>query len=167
MANAPVAQHQAAAQSYVIFDQLPEGCIAFQVPDNRCEPIFSAGELIVVDPHNCAPEFGALFLRSYSSGAQSVVEMVSSPRGAAILVSPRRPRSVGDWGAWFAAGELGGLGDGPFPIEGPHAAYLQSIIVGRVIGLCSAVGDAGALATPIDRRPSPFSHPEQFVLVAL
>lgn len=168
MANLPVAQRQTAAQSFVVFDQLPEGCLLFQVPDDRCEPIFIDGELVVIDPRDSAPEFGSLFLCKYKSAVtQSIVEMVPSPRGSVMLVSPRRPQSVEEILACAERGFIPALGDGPYELEGPHAWYLGSIIQGKVIGLYSPADGAGAFAKLVDRRTTPFSHPEEFVLVPL
>lgn len=161
---------------YIVYDHLPQGCFAFEVANNECEPLVHRGEYAVIDPNDREPEIGSLFLRRFqSSDRLAIVEMVRSPfmelaptpRGSVLLVSHRRPRSVEERTAWLEAGEMGGWADGPFKIDGPLAAYLGTTIIGKVIGLLTVEGGPGVDAKPIEARPTAFSHPHEFALILL
>lgn len=175
MATAPVAQCPQASP-YIVFEQLPHGCFALEVTDYDSEPLIHRGEFVVIDPNDCEPVFGSLFLRRYNSVPDlAIVEVLVSPfrkpspgrKSRVMLASHNRPRTIDEQVACLKVGGRMGWADGPFEVEGPLAWYIGSIILGRVIGLY-AVGELACEATTrIDARPSPFSNPDEYALVAL
>lgn len=181
MATAPVAPNSQAIPS-IIYDQLPDGCFAFQVQGHASEPLVHRGEFAVIDTSDCEPVIGSLVLRRFSGRSHlAIVEVVASPfrpvatepqdERTIMLASYCRPRTIEAMSACLETGRPVGFADGPYQVEGAHSWYLESIIVGKVIGVLAGDGHpafcADSSAKPIDPRPSPFTHPELFALVPL
>ena len=135
-----------AATVLTVLDQLPDGCFAFDPTDRHAEPIVRLGEGAVIDPNDKEMVVGAHYLRRLDSqpGRFMIVELVDSParasRGKLVyLARPHRPRTAENWAAWMAAGECLPMADGPFESDAQSRSgvYLASLIVGKVIGVCS------------------------------
>lgn len=58
---APLTPQQPGLRSFIVYNDLPDGCIAFEVPDNKTLPHVRAGEFVVIDPTDCDPAEGELF----------------------------------------------------------------------------------------------------------
>jgi hypothetical protein len=66
---------QSGLRSFVIVDELPLDCIAYEVPDNCVEPHIRESEFAVVDTNDAEPMHGELFLIEWNSGRRQIVEL--------------------------------------------------------------------------------------------
>lgn len=56
---------QPGLRSFIVYDELPENCIAFEVDDDQTAPHVWEGEFVVVDPDDCEPAPGELFVCAF------------------------------------------------------------------------------------------------------
>lgn len=108
---------QLGLRPFIVFDQVPRGCVVYAVPDNRQMPLLHAGEWVIVDPADRRPVEGELFVIQWQSGGgPRIVE-------AAIL-----PAEAGSTGArlWAVSARH----------RGSNAAALGFGRPGQIIGDC-------------------------------
>lgn len=129
---------QADLRSFIVYDEMPAGCIAHEVTDRSAEPHFRHGDFAIVDTSDRDPFNGEMFLIEWSNGNRSVVEAV----GREYHIRPRdgsAPRDELGWTAEFrnVVSSLDGSGarnmrwfDGPYREE-----HFREKLVGRVIGI--------------------------------
>ena len=58
---------QPCLRSYIVYNELPAGCIAFEVPDDSSAPFLLAGEFVVIDPEDREPAEGEFFAITWKS----------------------------------------------------------------------------------------------------
>lgn len=127
-------------RALMMFDTLPEGCIAFPVTDDYSLPHIRSGEFAVVDTRDTKPHNGELSVIQWQSGRRQICQtristMFREDDGSPTwsVGSLRRP----DLESWLKserdAGRIAiypGWSDGWF--DGDH---LQEKLVGAVIGI--------------------------------
>lgn len=133
---------------FIVYDRMPAGCIASVITNDDTAPLLRPGEVGLIDPSQREPVTDELFLIQWDSGTRSIVEAI--PRTlhlAAVDDRPahdalvwfvavyNRPKTPEQVAAWRKAKRIIRTVDGPYATEGPHAGYLQSKIVGRVVGI--------------------------------
>lgn len=142
---------QPSLRSFIVYDRLPAGCIAFPVTDEQNAPHLQPGDIAVIDPTDREPAVGELFVIRWSSGRSEIVETWTKamragcgPNGEMMdtlcwkVGGSSRPRSYAELCAWLKAGKAGGWVDGPYATEGPTAGALAEKLRGRVIGILEA-----------------------------
>lgn len=135
-------------RSFIVYDRLPEGCVAYPVTTTDCAPHLRPGDIAIIDPAECEPAVGELFVIQWSGGRTNLVETWSraltagsGPDGEMIdtvcwfVGSSNRPRSREECIEWLSSGRRGGWMDGPYATEGPGTGYLASKLRGRVVGI--------------------------------
>lgn len=124
---------QPGLRSFIIYTQLPDGCFAHEVEDNRSEPHLRNTEFAIIDPNDAAPLHGDLFLIEFSGGRRSIVELRSED-----MIASDGERLLA-WTAYWqmemasASGETirtSRWGDGPY-----READIALKLVGRVVGI--------------------------------
>lgn len=134
-----------------VFDKLPDGCSVRLVCDDRCEPLFHAGEFVVVDPSQCKPINHALFVIEHGGRQEASIVQVWNRADRDELGKPCLDWWTGPYNRPRSREAVEGLAnqhrrivciDGPYASTGKHAGYLASKLRGRVIGIYeSAVAD--------------------------
>lgn len=135
-------------QAMQLFDHLPDGFIAFAVPDHSCDPLIRRGEIAIVDIHDRMPEAGSIYLRRIVSSdgraricLHEIALLARNPgpdgedRDRWVLVAHNRPKSVEDWSAWSAQFGPVPLADGLYDPSGNLRGYPWDSLVGRVAGI--------------------------------
>lgn len=129
---------QPGLRSFIVYDELPAGCIAHEVGTETAAPHIRRGEFAVIDPADREPMHGELFLIQWSAGAPQLVEAVH--RKGRYGVGP--DDATIETRLWFAdvrkpmvnlAGEVGAIGrwtDGPYRSE-----HFREKLMGRVVGI--------------------------------
>jgi hypothetical protein len=126
---------QPGLRAFVIYDEVPEGCIAFEIDGDEVAPHVAAGEFAIVDPADRKPMVGELFLIQWSGGSRQIIEVAKHPKPQNI---------VGYDGAdyWMACWRMTMVtatgrpcdairwGDGPY-----RTHHFQERLIGRVIGI--------------------------------
>lgn len=136
-------------RAMVVLDELPLGCIAFRVDDNRCEPVIRRGDIVAIDTSDRMPMPDEPYLIEWSNGGRSVVAayFTTAPAGSAwhgrLFVGDLFPRQLMNL-AGQPAGEPIRWGDGPYTFE-----QLAEKMVGRVVGVLLDQ----RLAQPLDVSP--------------
>jgi hypothetical protein len=152
---------QPTLRSFIVYDRLPSGCIAYPVTDENNAPHLRIGEVAVIDTNDREPSAGELFAIDWQSGGSDIVETWSQqmtagcgPNGEMIdtvcwkVGASSRPKSYEECLQWLKAGRSGGWVDGPYPTEGPHAGSLNRKLRGRVVGILQpAAAEPRRLAT--------------------
>lgn len=123
---------QPGLRSFIIYDRLPEGSIAFQVTDGRSLPHIRPGEHVVVDTSDRDPVHGELFLIQWQSGPRvpHVMETFINPKIRGWCVGVIAPPPMRD-----GLGRVANDCPGRWCDFGFSDAYLGEAIVGRVIGI--------------------------------
>lgn len=133
----------------VVLDDIPLGCVAYRVDDNRCEPVIRRGDIIAVDTLDRMPMPEEPYLIEWSNGSRSVVAayFTTAPEGSAwhgrLWVGDLYPRQLTNLGGQ-PVGEPIRWGDGPYTFE-----QLAAKMVGRVVGVLLDQ----RLAPPLDVTP--------------
>jgi hypothetical protein len=132
---------QEGLRSYIVYDRLLDGCSAFPIEDDSCEPHLHEGEWVAVDTEDRDPMTGELFLIRWESSSRRAIMELSLRGGHAGAVwwghSYRRRRSIKERQAWIRMGRTGGWSDGPYVADGERAACFQCKIIGKVVGIMS------------------------------
>lgn len=58
---------QPGLRSFIVYDELPQGCFAFEVEDRQSEPHVRSGEFVVVDEADRMPVAGELFVCAFGT----------------------------------------------------------------------------------------------------
>lgn len=135
----------------MVYDHLPDGFLAFMLPDHSCDPLVRHGEIAIVDVHDRTPEAGAIYLRRIVSSDGrarvflheiAIIARRPGPDGEDrdrwALVAHNRPRSADDWSAWSAQFGPVPLADGLYDPYGDPRAYPWDSLVGRVVGILTS-----------------------------
>ena len=134
-----LSQLQPGLRSYIIYNDIPPGCIAFELPDDSCLPHFRAGEVAIIDSADRAPMHGELFLLQYRSGKDQIIRETTRQgiNGSAVwwIHPSNRPRSHEDRLRRMRCGLATITSDGPYADSDDHAGYVESLLKGRVVGL--------------------------------
>lgn len=120
---------QPGLRSFIVYDELPAGCLPFLVETDDVEPHIRCGEYAIVDPTDRDPVAGELFLWQWSSGAHSIVETMQLANWPGWMVGGTKVRelvtlsgkSVGRPIRWM---------DGPWP-----ESVVEERLIGRVVGI--------------------------------
>lgn len=132
---------------FIVYDDAPIGCIAFVVADDETAPLLRPGDVVLIDTRDREPSDRDLFVIQWSSGRRSIVEtflrQVRYEQGSDAeavesfgwcVGAYSRPRSYAEIIAAARRGSFRPV-DGPYAAEGAMAGYLQSKLIGRVVGL--------------------------------
>ncbi len=135
-------------RAFVVYDRLPAGCTAYHVTDTKNAPHLRPGDVAIIDPGDCEPAAGELFVIKWGSGVCDIVETIyspgrysSGPNGEVIdtvcwkVGASNRARSFEDAQDRLARGQHVGWVDGPYATEGANAGALNEKLRGRVIGI--------------------------------
>ena len=141
-------------RAFIVYNQLPAGCIAFPITTDNSEPHLRKGDIAVVDTREREGVEHELFVIEWGRNApcgpeRCVVELwtkeYTRPGGAKALGwwagAYNRPRTREAFMAQKSGGIITGVIDGPyahrdFPHPGdPNADYLTSLLIGRVVGI--------------------------------
>ena len=127
-------------RALMMFDTLPEGCIAFLVTDGYSLPHIRPGEFVVVDTNDTKPREGEVYVIQWMSGRRQVCQARTHPSFKrngdedAWPVGSLRRTDVMKWiEAQRASGQIAiypGWTDGWY-----DADHLQEKLVGAVIGI--------------------------------
>ncbi|WP_298090043.1 S24/S26 family peptidase [uncultured Sphingomonas sp.] len=133
---------QPGLRSFIIYDDLPAGCIAFQVPDDSSAPHLHAGEFVVIDPADRDPAEGELFAITWKSNIQQDWQIVQMDLREGRYGRNGMMRNDTMWFVGAPAPQammsLAGRPVGPAlrRCSGPYDDdYLRDIAHGRIIGL--------------------------------
>ncbi len=140
-----------------VLSELPAGCMPFVVRDAGSEPLLRMGDCVAIDPDDCEPEIGAIFLRKVgyhrSESRLSLWEIIGTGRQdrtwwAAPVRRSRTPESA------VRNGQPVGWADGPFPLD-----YIRKSFWGRVTGILTS--------NTVEVTAIPHRHPSDYEVVAL
>lgn len=115
---------QPGLRSFIVYDELPAGLAAYPVMSSDCEPHLHFGEMAIIDPNDCEPMDGELFLCLFDGGR--------GPRFIETFLNPKIPGwCVGTIQQPAFAKEFGGRWcDFPYRSE-----VLSRKLMGRVVGI--------------------------------
>lgn len=139
---------QPGLRSFIVYDCLPPGCIAFPVTDNDAAPLLRVGDIAVLDPVEPEPIEHELFVIEWGRSS-------GNPRRCLVELWQRELENAeGKFFGWFAGaynrprtqqeafrraraeGVLRCFIDGPYPARGSkNGDYLPSLLIGRVVGI--------------------------------
>lgn len=133
-ANNPHADaQQPGLRSFIIYDQLPTGCDAFEVKGHGSEPHLRDAEFAVIDPADTAPMMGELFAVRFDSGREAIVEV-----GLTDIVSIDGEHSTG-WMIYWQKELVTACGSGTRTMrwsDGPYREHhLSDKLMGKVVGI--------------------------------
>ncbi len=138
----PLTPQQPGLRSFIVYNDLPEGCIAFEVPDDKTLPHVRAGEFVVIDPADCDPAEGELFAITWKSDWRQKWQIVQMDlRSDRVRTGDVFEERALWWVGHVAAQELVGAdgeGDGRFQrrVDGPYEdEYLRDITHGKIVGI--------------------------------
>ncbi|WP_333605969.1 hypothetical protein [Novosphingobium sp.] len=133
---------QPGLRSFIVYDELPAGCIAFEVPDSTSLPHVRPGEFVVIDPEDRDPAEGELFAITWKSSFDRKWQIVQMDLRAGRYgkngvmrdeslwfvgaPAPQRMMSL----AGHYVGEAIRWADGPY-----YDDYLRDITHGKIIGI--------------------------------
>lgn len=126
---------QPGLRSFIVYDELPAGCFAFEVEDNQTSPHVKRGEFVVVDETDLIPAAGELFLCAFSSAYPDtkylqVMEVSNcSFLPGRFMLSEVRPRPLID--VTGQAVQKVKFMDGPYPPE----YLIEKLFRGKVVGI--------------------------------
>jgi hypothetical protein len=138
-------------RAFVVFDELPAGCIAFPIVNQDSDPLLRPGDVAVIDTNDRRAD-ADLFLIEWGRSSPA------GPRRVLIELYPKRGRygvSAMEGSKWYAgayarprtaeaavAAIIAGdkkcstFVDGPYDLEGErNGDYLPSLLIGRVVGI--------------------------------
>ncbi|MGI4877561.1 MAG: hypothetical protein ACRYG4_08755 [Janthinobacterium lividum] len=152
----PVPDTGSANRIFPLFDYLPERCVDITVVGAAAEPALRAGDIAIADTGDKYIAKGELYLVQYDHGRSVIAEAVlrvSRSNGATKqlwwLAPINRPATPEQFDERVSAGRRIHCADGPYEASGDGYAYLQSKIVGRIIGIRQAT------TAPAMRRVGP------------
>lgn len=126
-------------RSFIIYDDLPPGCIAFEAPDDTALPHLRAGEVAVIDTRDQVPMHGEMFLVHYQSSNQpcllETTRRVIEAGPVWWLHPTNRQRSKAELKRRIRCGLGFVLSDGPYDAAPGRDQYVRDLIQGRVIGI--------------------------------
>jgi hypothetical protein len=138
-------------RAFIVYEDLPQGFVAYPVTDEANAPHLRPGDIAIIDPTDCEPAAGELFVIDWQSGGSDIVETWSQrmtagcgPNGEMIdtvcwkVAGSNRSRSYDDAMERLRLGQPIGWVDGPYATEGPRAGALKRKLRGRVIGILEA-----------------------------
>lgn len=129
---------QPGLRSFIVYDELPEGCIALEVADDSQSPHLNQGEFAVVDTNDREPMHGEMFAIRWSGEKIGLIE-------ARLRLGRYGTGPNGEmqddclwWGTWRAAiMSLAGAPNVPCPWgDGPYREHhFREKLIGRVVGI--------------------------------
>lgn len=138
----PLTPQQPGLRSFIVYNDLPDGCIAFEVPDDKTLPHVRAGEFVVIDPSDCDPAEGELFAITWKSDWRRKWQIVQMDlRQDRVRTGETFEERSLWWVGHVAAQELVGVdgeGDGRFQrrVDRPYEDdYLRDITHGKIVGI--------------------------------
>ena len=151
--TSPHAIPEAEYRALMMFDHLPEGCIAHLVTDNCSIPHIRPGEFVVVDTNDRQVRHLETYVIQWNSGRRSVCEAVSREfnwcdktiprsgwsvrsisglRGRAVVEAIDRARAFSETSGRTIEFPMLGWSEGPYRSDD---GYLESKFVGCVVGI--------------------------------
>ncbi|WP_230629336.1 S24/S26 family peptidase [Sphingomonas sp. Leaf37] len=139
---------QPTLRSFIVYDRLPAGCLAYPVTDEANAPHLRPGDIAIIDTADREPANGDLFVIDWQSGGSDIVETWSQRMQAGCgpnreiidtvcwkVAGSNRARTAAGVMERMRAGRLVGWVDGPYATEGPNAGVLNRKLRGRVVGI--------------------------------
>lgn len=74
---ASAAAPQPGLRSFIVYDEMPDGCFAFVAEDRRGLPHVRPGDIVIVDPSDTSLQHGEMFLIEFDSGRRQVIDLRS------------------------------------------------------------------------------------------
>lgn len=143
---------QPGLRSFVIYDELPPSCIAFEDIEGESFPHIRKGELAVVDTRDRELDEGEMYLIQWQTSSRATLAGLT--KRWVNICNPDRsttPREL-----WFVGSFAGQqlitidgkpCGDRIRFMDGPYEdEYVRNILLGRVIGIYAP--GSGAAAAP-------------------
>lgn len=142
--HTPTDALQPGLRSFIVYDALPPGCIAFEVPDDTSLPHVRAGEFVVIDPEDKEPAKGELFAITWKSSFNRKWQIVQMDLRAGRYGTGNNG-SMEDGHLWYVGapapqrmmslarhyvGEAMRWADGPYRDD-----YVREITHGKIIGI--------------------------------
>lgn len=146
MTESPIPFPQPGLRSFIIYDELPAGCISFEIKDAENADHFSAGEFLVVDTSDRKPMHGEMFLVKLHTNRRGDdirplecfrrAGMYGNPAasGFAWYLGPTRRHDIKTLGGEVIVRNTRWV-DGPYGSDGEGFDYLCGKLVGRIIGI--------------------------------
>lgn len=133
MASAPLTTPAPAQQpglpAFVVYDRLPEGCVAYPVTNDDHLPLLRAGEIVIVDPEDREPQNGEFFVVDWGGlhSRPKVIETYNHKPGRWSAGARHRGWNAAALG-WGNIGDF--VGDAYLVPE-----HLSARIKGKVVGI--------------------------------
>lgn len=144
MSNVTQSPQQPGLRSFIVYDELPEGCVAHTLWNGDTEPHIRQGEVAVIDTTDCDPVHGELYLIQWKSGPaymRQEIVMLQSRLGRYGQRSGEMADCYRWWAGSYAArqpvtldgrpcGPAARWADGPFDDE-----HMSERLIGKVVGI--------------------------------
>jgi len=136
--STPASAQQPGLRSYIVFDHIPDGCIAVEVVDRSAAPHLNRGDFVLVDTADREPAHGEHSVIRWSSGEMQVVDLRLKPGRYGACIDGKYEFDALWWAQWQGAmyrldgraAEVSTWGDGPY-----RAEQLAEKLVGKVVGI--------------------------------
>jgi len=129
MSNIIPFPQQPGLRSFIIYDDVPEGCLVHEMADDTSAPHLHENEFIVVDPSDCDPVHGDMFLAQWSTGRRQPVECIWSKGWGGWMLAPIKPQDMIRVSDGKTMGQLRMM-DGPYKAGVPLRCF-----VGKIVGI--------------------------------
>lgn len=128
---------QPGLSAFIVFDEVPAGCIVQEVLGNRIAPFLRNGDFAIVDTSDREPTSGELYLRATAGGMVEFVEInqfdtsrITQPGGAPFT----EPLWAAYWTNTVASGD--GTARRVRWFDGPcRTQAMAAQLIGKVVGL--------------------------------
>ena len=129
---------QPGLRSFIVYDDVPEGCFAFQTGEESVAPHIYDSEYAIVSPTDTDPVHGELFLIQWDGGRRQLVELRLRP-GRYHIGPNDEAVETSLWWAMFKW-RTRNLAGKEFPLkpwaEGPYREEnIRPKLVGMVVGI--------------------------------
>lgn len=129
----PSTAQQPGLRSFIVYRQLPKGCLAFEAPDHSGDPHICQTEFAVIDPNDRDLMSGEMYLMRFDSGREAIVEI-----RAAEMKASSGEAFVG-WTAYWSKVLVTACGTAQKTMRWSDGAYREAGIapklVGKVVGI--------------------------------
>lgn len=136
-----LATREPECRALMMYDQVPEGCIAFPCTDRHSEPHVCPGEFVLVDTRDTTPRDGEVYVIQWQSGRRCIYQATRVPSDGTWIVHSLKRLSGRAIQSYLADAQrdaarsghvamLPGWSDGWYDSD-----HLEEKLVGCVIGL--------------------------------
>ncbi len=132
---------QPGLRSFIVYDELPEGCIAIEIEDETQAPHFHRGDFAIIDTRDTEPAHAEMFGFQWGQGNPSVILAQLRPGRYGCGPKGEMVDTVLWWAKWTASFmSLVGVPSVPRPWgDGPYSeGHFREKLLGRVVGILEA-----------------------------